>query len=248
MRLRQIALVAHDLDPVVQDLCAVLGIEVCFQDPAVEVFGLRNAVMPVGDTFLEVVCPVRLDATAARYLERRHGDGGYMVIVQSDDLQKDRARVADLGIRRVLDLDLEDIAGSHLHPKDTGGAILSLDQPRPPESWRYAGPAWESKMRANLTREILGAVIQSDDARALAARWARILDRKVIEGEEETIEIPLDRGFIRFVPATDGRGEGLSGLVVGAADPGVVVERARRRGLATHDGQAALGGTWFEFV
>jgi hypothetical protein len=57
MRLRQIALVARDLDTVVQDLCAVLGVEVCFQDPAVAVFGLRNAVMPLGDTFLEVVSP-----------------------------------------------------------------------------------------------------------------------------------------------------------------------------------------------
>jgi hypothetical protein len=85
---------------------------------------------------------MRADAAAARYLERRSGDGGYMVIVQSDDLEADRKRVALLGIRTVFDLDLQDIAGSHLHPKDTGGAILSLDQPRPPGSWRYAGPEW----------------------------------------------------------------------------------------------------------
>jgi len=55
MRLRQVALVARDLDPVVADCSAVLGVEVAFRDPDVSTFGLRNAVMPDGDTFLEVV-------------------------------------------------------------------------------------------------------------------------------------------------------------------------------------------------
>ncbi|MCP5069350.1 MAG: hypothetical protein GY946_22525, partial [bacterium] len=47
MRLRQIALVAKELDPVVERLCSVLGIEVGFNDPGVAAFGLVNAVMPV---------------------------------------------------------------------------------------------------------------------------------------------------------------------------------------------------------
>ena len=248
MRLRQIALVTRDLDTLVQDLCAVLGVEVCFHDPAVEIFGLRNAVMPIGDTFLEVVCPVKPDASAARYLDRRGGDGGYMVIVQSDDLEADRKRVALLGIRTVFDLDLEDIAGSHLHPKDTGGAILSLDQPRPPGSWRYAGPEWESKVRTGVTQEILGVEIQSEDPKMLAERWSRILDRKTCETEGGAPEIALDRGFIRFVRAEDGRGEGLSGLTVKAADPGSVMEKGRLRGLPTRDSQVHVGGTWITFA
>jgi len=66
MRLRQVALVARELDPVVADLTAVLGIEVAFHDPGVAEFGLRNAVMPVGDTFLEVVSPVQENTTAGR--------------------------------------------------------------------------------------------------------------------------------------------------------------------------------------
>src|SRR5713226_5795789 len=109
MRLRQVALVAHDLEPVVADLCAVLGIDVAFRDPGVREFGLHNAVMAIGDTFLEVVSPVQPDTTAGRYLERRGGDGGYMVILQCDDLDADRRRVADLGIRVVWQIDLPDM-------------------------------------------------------------------------------------------------------------------------------------------
>jgi hypothetical protein len=41
------------------------------------------------------VSPFDPNATAERYLKRRGGDGGYMLIVQSDDLDRDRARLAE---------------------------------------------------------------------------------------------------------------------------------------------------------
>ena len=43
LRLRQIALVANKLEPVIDDLCDVLGIEVCYRDPGVATYGLENA-------------------------------------------------------------------------------------------------------------------------------------------------------------------------------------------------------------
>ena len=124
MRLRQVVLAARDLAPVEEALCGVLGVEVCYRDPNVDVFGLKNAIMPIGDAFLEVVCPVRADASAARYIERKGGDCGYMAIVQCDDLESDRKRVAEQGIREVWSVDLPEISTTHLHPRDVGGAIL----------------------------------------------------------------------------------------------------------------------------
>ena len=47
----------------------MLDLEVGFRDPGVELFGLRNAVIPVGDTFLEVVSPIKEGTTAGRLLE-----------------------------------------------------------------------------------------------------------------------------------------------------------------------------------
>ena len=66
MRLRQVVIVAHDLETTVGHLTAVLGIAVSFRDPGVAEFGLVNAVMPVGDTFLEVVSPVAATADSPR--------------------------------------------------------------------------------------------------------------------------------------------------------------------------------------
>lgn len=65
LRLRQLCLVAGDLDPAVADLEAVFSIATCYHDPAVEKFGLVNALLPVGNNFLEVAPPS----------ERRRGRG-----------------------------------------------------------------------------------------------------------------------------------------------------------------------------
>jgi hypothetical protein len=243
MRLRQVALVARNLEPVVGDLCAVLAVEVAFRDPGVEVFGLHNAVMPIGDTFLEVVSPKQPDTTAERYLGRRGGDGGYMVLLQCDDLDADRRRVAELGIRVVWSADLEDIRGTHLHPRDTGGAILSLDAATPASSWRWAGPDWKSKVRTAVVAELVAVELQSADPQLLAQRWGQILDRPLRHGDNGATSIVLDQGAIRFVPAADGRGEGVGGFDVAVNDRVAVLGAARQRGLICAGDHVVVGGT-----
>src|SRR3954467_12674471 len=126
-RFRQAVVAARDLDAAVEELREALPLGESYADPGVGLFGLRNAVMALGDTFVEVVSPVEEGTAAGRYLERRGGDGGDMVMFQLDDLESARARVKELGIRTVWSLDLDDIADDHLHPRDMGGAIVALD-------------------------------------------------------------------------------------------------------------------------
>ena len=64
LRLRQICLVAPMLEPSVSNICGVLGTVVTYIDPLVGAYGLINALMPFGNSFLEVVAPVE-DGTAA---------------------------------------------------------------------------------------------------------------------------------------------------------------------------------------
>src|SRR5580658_2783672 len=125
MRLRQIALVAHDLAAARADITAFLGLDYAYDDPGVGKYGLRNAVFPVGTTFLEVVSPQTPETTAERLLKKRGGDGGYMVILQVDDLAEARARVGAAGARVVDQINKDGAAFTHIHPKDVGGAILS---------------------------------------------------------------------------------------------------------------------------
>jgi hypothetical protein len=212
MRLRQGVVVAEDLDAAVSSLREAFGLGEPYADPGVAVFGLRNAVLPVGNDFLEVVSPVRDDAPAARYRARQGGDGGYMVMLQSDDLAADRRRLDGLGVRIVWAGELEDIAGLHLHPKDTGGALLSLDQPQPAESWRWAGPDWQERSRTEVVRGLAAAELAGPDPDRLAARWAEVLGRP-----KRGAQIPLEHGSLRFVA---GPAERLVGLDLYASDPG----------------------------
>src|SRR3954468_19275227 len=172
VRLRQALLVAAELDPVVAELRSELGFGEPFADPGVGEFGLHNAVFAVGDQFVEVIAPTRDGTAAGRHLERLGGDGGYMVIFQLDDLEGARARVADLGIRVVWQIDLPDISGTHLHPADTRGALVSLDRPIPPESWRWGGPGWEARATPG---GVLGVTIGVREPEAVAERWGEVL-------------------------------------------------------------------------
>jgi catechol 2,3-dioxygenase-like lactoylglutathione lyase family enzyme len=242
MRLRQVAFVARELEPAVEALRDVLGLEVSFHDPGVEVFGLRNAVMPLGDTFLEVVSPDRPGTAAGRQLERRGGDGGYMVIVQSQAKEADRARVASLGVRVVWEIQLADAGALHLHPHDVGGAILSLDWMEPPESWRWAGPRWREAVRSDVTTGIEGVEIQARDPAAMARRWSQVLVEDVADDAGEPRITLSGGGAIRFTKDRDGRGEGVSGLVVAARDPERVRQRARARGALREGGVVELSG------
>jgi hypothetical protein len=238
MRLRQIALVAEKLEPAVSDLCAVLGVEVCFRDPGVAEFGLVNALMPIGDTFLEVVSPKQPDTTAGRLLARRGGDGGYMVILQTDDLGRARRRAAEHGVRIVWEIALPDVETVHLHPRDIGGAIVSLDEPRPPESWRWGGPDWQGHVRRDTVSCIAGATLEALDPEAMAARWEAVLGLP----RRASGELALAGGALRFVPA-GARGEGLRGIEIETKDRGRVLRAARERGLGVSGDTILACGT-----
>src|SRR3954451_16786042 len=145
VRLRQVVLVARELDEFAGELRAELALGEPFADPGVGEFGLANAVFALGDQFVEVIAPKQDGTAAGRWLERHGGDGGYMLIFQLDDLAAARARVKDMGIRVVWQADLHEISGTHLHPADTRGALVSLDAARPAASWRWGGPGWEDR-------------------------------------------------------------------------------------------------------
>ena len=245
LRLRQIALVARDLDTVLADLRAVFDIEVGFRDPHIGTLGLHNVVIPVGGQFLEVVSPIVDGTTAERYLERRGGDGGYMVITQCDEHAPRRARVQGLGIRIVGQFDDDGFTNMQLHPADTGGSFLEIDQQEDGETldgrWSPAGPDWLTARRTNVVDAITAAELQCVDPDRTAARWSEIVELPV-DVRDGTPTIELDNATLRFVPVTDDRGEGLGAIDVHVVDPDWVRTAAAARGVLADDGRHVLIG------
>lgn len=210
-RLRQVALVARDCEKTSAALSQRFGWPEPFHDPGVGEFGLTNSVFAAGDTFIEVVSPVKPDTTAGRYLERRGADSGYMAIFQMPDLADARRRIEEAGVRVVWSIDLGDIAGTHLHPKDTPGAIVSLDWASPPGSWRWAGPDWAGKVPPYASGGITGITVEVLEPATTAARWGQVLGiEPTVAGGEASVRLEAAGQTLRFVPAAEGRGEGIT--------------------------------------
>lgn len=250
MRLRQIAVVASDLQKVGAEITAVLGVEACFTDPAVTQFGLKNTLWPIGTQMLEVVTPITDGTAGGRYIERRGGDGGYMVITQVDDIAHRRERVAELGVRVAFDLHFPDEGhdGIQLHPGDTGGSFFEMDQMLMPGGndeggpWYPAGKNWQPFVNTSRVSGISAAELQSPEPERLATRWAEIAEIDLGTTDAGYPEMQLDNATLRFVPAIDGRGEGLGGIDVATTDRDAILDAADRLGCAVSDDQVAIAG------
>jgi hypothetical protein len=210
VRLRQAVLVAEDLDSTAEALRSALKLGDPFRDPGVGEFGLANTVFALGDCFLEVISPTQPGTAASRYLERHGGDGGYMAIFDLQDLEGARSRALGLGVRVVWQLDLPDISGTHLHPADMRGAIVSLDQSRPYGSWRWGGPEWTGRTGAGTTGSLVGITVAVGDPAAVAARWGEVLGVPVGSAPR----LSLDGGEVRFDAAAEESAEGIVEIAV----------------------------------
>lgn len=228
-RLRQLVIAAESLETA-DAVREVLGLGAPFPDPGVKEFGLVNAVFALGDQFLEVVVPTVPSAPARRFIDRG-GEGGYMAIFQTDDLDALRARADRLGMRRVWNIDLPDISASHLHPADIGGAIVSVDEPRPAGSWRWGGPGWRERAAPG---RFTGATLETPDPDALAQKWGLALgltaDRR---------RLFLADAVIHF---NEGKADRMVEFGIDMPNSDTVLARAKEKDLPIQGRSISVGG------
>jgi hypothetical protein len=212
VRLRQAVLAAGDLEVVAGGLRETLGLGEPFRDPGVGLFGLANTVFALGDCFLEVVSPTQPDTAAGRYLQRHGGDSGYMVMFDLEDLAGARGRAGEMGIRTVWEMDLPDISGTHLHPADMSGAIVSIDGSRPYGTWRWGGPEWTEKTGNGAPGRLAGVTLAVSDPVATAARWGGVLGVPV--DADGGTQLHMGGSAVVFEHAADVASEGLREIAV----------------------------------
>ena len=245
MKLKQVALVAGELAPVREKIFDILGLVADYDDPGVGAFGLCNSVMAIGETFLEVVCPKEGGTTAARLLERRGGDGGYMVIALVDSMQGVSRRIESLHMRKVWEVDSEEVSAFHVHPKDIGAAIVSFDEMRPSNEWLWAGPGWRDRKSSNVG-EITAVDVQADDPEAIAIKWAAAFGTN-FDLKGDVLHMPLDDGHIRFLEAADGRGDGVAAVEFSVTDRSAIITAAEKHKFNWSGNEIMVCGTRFRF-
>jgi hypothetical protein len=92
-------------------------------------------------------------------------------MLQVDDLAAARGRARTAGVREVFEVTFDDIAEVHLHPGDMRGAIVSLSEPHPPESWRWGGEDWAARA---VPGGVVGITVAVADPLTTAARWTDV--------------------------------------------------------------------------
>ena len=194
LHLRQICYIARELDPVIEQLSEVLGISACFVDPAVAKYGLCNTLLSVGNNFLEVVAPTQPGTAGGRYLDRRGGDGGYMVITQAKGRETQAAileRAKSEGVRIANQIEHPGSLGCQLHPGDMGAAFLEVDWDQHDDTdghWHPAGGTdWQAHVCRDSTIDFAAVELQAEDRRALAQRWSAVIGTPLIERQDTLV-------------------------------------------------------------
>jgi hypothetical protein len=163
-----------------------------------------------------------------------------MIIIQVDKFEDSQKLVNEHNIKTVWETDLPEAKAMHLHPKQMGGAILSLDWMNPKESWKWAGPNWEKNISGPL-KGIDGVEIQSDNPELMQETWLRILGN--VKSDQDN-RILLDNTWIKFTETTDERGPGISAFTLKTEEPERIMNKAHSLGLIDKD-VISVGGVRF---
>jgi len=270
LRLRQVALVARSKADTVAALSAVLDLKPVHGSgnlapyglPAegpmteagkrvLETLGVENLLFAVGSDFIEVMFPTRPDGATVGFMDRRGGDTGYMVILQTDDVDRFALLAEKQDVRITHRGQFPNYQDIHLHPRDCGGALLSMAKHLPvnvPDgSWYPAGTVWETSHASTAVSAIVAAEMRSADPEALARRWARLLDKSVRQ-DGAFWTIALDDGVLRFGLLAEGQREGFCGLDVKVRDRSRIEQGAQEFGVAIADDIVPICGVAIRLV
>mgnify|MGYP006091425481 FL=1 len=238
VHLRQICLVAAELQPVVEQLTNVFDIKVCHRDPVVKQYGLENVLLPLGTDFLEVVAPIEENTAASRYLNRLGRNGGYMVILQADSKDTQtaiRSRALAARVRIAHEEERDGWSSCQLHPADMEAAFLDIEWDAQGDftgCWHPAGGLnWLQFRQKNTAVKLVGAQLNCSDPLALARLWRDILGTGVEDAERE---ISLINGKLRFAECGSREYGNLAGITLGVKDKQRIISLAHDYGCVSN--------------
>jgi methylmalonyl-CoA epimerase len=111
-----------------------LGLRVVHEE-TVEPEQVRIAMIPAGDTRLELLEPTQADSPVGRFLARR-GEGLHHIAMQVENISLTLETLKAQGVRLISD-EIRVGAGGHLyffvHPASAGGVLLEICEDPPTE-------------------------------------------------------------------------------------------------------------------
>ena len=128
-KIEHVALAVADLDAAIAHYREVWGIEVSHREK-VEDQGVEEALLPLGDTFLQLVAPTGEETTVSRFLANR-GEGLHHLAYEVDDLARTLEDLKAKGVQLIDEVPRRGGRGhlvAFVHPKSNHGLLVELIQ------------------------------------------------------------------------------------------------------------------------
>ena len=119
----------RDLDEAIAFYKRAFGLEVVHEEVNEEQ-GVREAMLAIGDSYLQLLAPLTPDSTIGKFLDRS-GPGIQQMAFAVDDVEAAAADLRAAGVRVLYDQAKVGTGGSLVnfcHPKDCGGVLVELVQ------------------------------------------------------------------------------------------------------------------------
>lgn len=204
--------------------------------------GVKNAVLPVGDNFIDLLQPLRNEGPLARALANR-GEGFYHLCLAVDDLDSEARSLKAKGVEAFAGP--EEPRTVFVHPRDALGVLFELRAESELRSFLNRGARVGKRSAVSGLSHVGHAVKDLEQA---VRRYDTLFGLKALPVEPRAFPalgvrsawIPVGRNFIELFEPTDpdkavGRfiarqGEGIYAIVLLVEDVDAQVARLRSRG------------------
>ncbi|MGH2820233.1 MAG: methylmalonyl-CoA epimerase [Actinomycetota bacterium] len=128
-KIEHIAIAVSDLDEAIVQYRELWGLEVASRE-RIDDQGVEEAMLPLGDSFLQLISPTEQDSTVARFIERR-GEGLHHIAYEVDDVEETLGELRRKGAPLIDETPRPGGRGhlvAFVHPGGNRGLLVELVQ------------------------------------------------------------------------------------------------------------------------
>lgn len=131
MKINHLGIATKGIDEALKFWSDALGLENVHTE-VVEDQKVRVAMLPLGESRVELLEPISEDSPLSKFLEKR-GPGIHHIAVEVEDIEASLAQLKDKGMRLIDEsprIGAENCLVAFVHPASAGGVLLELVQTR----------------------------------------------------------------------------------------------------------------------
>lgn len=129
MKIAHLGIATKDIQEALKFWQDALGLELVHTE-LVEDQKVRVAMLPIGETNIELLEPISEDSPISKFLEKR-GGGIHHIAVEVEDIETSLAKLKAEGMQLIDEkprIGAENCLVAFVHPKSTNGVLLELVQ------------------------------------------------------------------------------------------------------------------------